>query len=47
MFNNCDPKINGEERLYNSIKDKINVIFDVAMKVNILILPEKFIILTQ
>ena len=32
MFNNCDPKTNGEERFYNSIKDKISVIFDVGCR---------------
>ena len=32
MFNNCDPKTNGEERFYNSIKDTIGVIFDVGCR---------------
>jgi len=32
MFNNCDPKTNGEERFYNSIKDTIGIIFDVGCR---------------
>lgn len=28
--NNCDSATNGEDLLYNNIKDKINVIFDVG-----------------
>jgi len=32
MFNNSDPKTNGEERFFLSIKDKINVIFDVGCR---------------
>ena len=28
----CDPKTNGEELFYLSIKDKINVIFDVGCR---------------
>jgi len=31
-FNNCDPKTNGELDFYNSIKDKINIIFDVGSR---------------
>jgi len=30
MFDNCDPKTNGETLLFESIKDKINIIFDVG-----------------
>lgn len=32
MFNNCDPKTNGENRFFINIKDKINVIFDVGCR---------------
>jgi hypothetical protein len=32
MFNNCDPKTNGEEGFYNKIKDCIGVIFDVGCR---------------
>jgi len=32
MFNNCDPKTNGEEAFFNSIKDNINIIFDVGCR---------------
>lgn len=32
MFNNCDPKTNGETRFFNGIKDKIDVIFDVGCR---------------
>jgi FkbM family methyltransferase len=33
MFNNnCDSKTNGEEKFFMSIKDKINVIFDVGCR---------------
>lgn len=32
MFNNCNPKTNGEERFYRSIKDAIHVIFDVGCR---------------
>jgi FkbM family methyltransferase len=32
MFNNCDPKTNGEEGFYNKIKDYIGVIFDVGCR---------------
>lgn len=32
MFNNCDPKQNGEEKFFKDIKDKINVIFDVGCR---------------
>jgi len=30
MFNNCNSKINGEEKFFTNIKDNINVIFDVG-----------------
>ena len=30
MFNNCNTKTNGETKFFFSIKDKINVIFDVG-----------------
>lgn len=32
MFNNCDSKTNGELRFYNSIKDNIDLIFDVGCR---------------
>jgi FkbM family methyltransferase len=32
MFNNCDSKTNGEEKFFNDIKDKINIIFDVGCR---------------
>jgi hypothetical protein len=32
MFNNCDSKTNGEEKLFMDIKDKIKVIFDVGCR---------------
>jgi FkbM family methyltransferase len=32
MFNNCNSKQNGEETFYISIKDNINVIFDVGCR---------------
>lgn len=32
MFNNCDPKTNGEEKFFYRIKDSINVIFDVGCR---------------
>ena len=32
MFNNCDPNSNGERLLFNTIKDKIQVIFDVGCR---------------
>ena len=32
MFNNCDCKTNGEELFFNTIKNKINVIFDVGCR---------------
>ncbi len=32
MFNNCNSKTNGEEKLFNDIKDKINIIFDVGCR---------------
>jgi FkbM family methyltransferase len=31
-FNNCDSKTNGEESLFNSLKNKINIIFDVGCR---------------
>lgn len=32
MFNNCNPKTNGEYTFYLRIKDKINTIFDVGCR---------------
>ena len=32
MFNNCDSKTNGEEHFFMSIKDKIQLIFDVGCR---------------
>jgi len=32
MFNNCIPSTNGENRFFNMIKDKINIIFDVGCR---------------
>ncbi len=32
MFNNCNPKTNGEHTFFTDIKDKINVIFDVGCR---------------
>ena len=32
MFNNHNPKTNGEEKFFIDIKDKINVIFDVGCR---------------
>jgi FkbM family methyltransferase len=32
MFNNCDPKTNGEEKFFIKMKDKIQVIFDVGCR---------------
>jgi FkbM family methyltransferase len=32
MFNNCDPKTNGEEKFFQLIKDNIQVIFDVGCR---------------
>ena len=32
MFNNCNPKANGEELFYNKIKDHISVIFDIGCR---------------
>lgn len=32
MFNNCDPKHNGEHRFFESIKNSIRVIFDVGCR---------------
>ena len=32
IFNNCDENINGELLLYNNLKDKINIIFDVGCR---------------
>lgn len=32
MFNNCNPKTNGEEKFFSDIKDKINIIFDVGCR---------------
>lgn len=32
MFNNCNPKTNGEHLFYNMIKDNINVIFDIGCR---------------
>ena len=30
MFNNCDPKTNGEELFFSSIKNNIKNIFDIG-----------------
>lgn len=32
MFNNCNPKTNGEEKFFMNIKDNINIIFDVGCR---------------
>jgi len=32
MFGNCNSKTNGEEQFFTSIKDKINLIFDVGCR---------------
>ena len=32
MFNDCNPATNGEQKFFNFIKDKINVIFDVGSR---------------
>jgi FkbM family methyltransferase len=32
MFNNCNPKTNGEEKFFMDIQDNINVIFDVGCR---------------
>jgi FkbM family methyltransferase len=32
MFNDCDPKTNGEEKFFLHIKDNLNVIFDVGCR---------------
>ncbi len=32
MFNNCDPKKNGEKKFFMNIQDKIKVIFDVGCR---------------
>ena len=32
MFNNCNPKTNGEHKFFMDIKDKVNVIFDVGCR---------------
>ena len=32
MFNNCNPKTNGEYKFFIDIKDKINIIFDVGCR---------------
>ena len=32
MFNNCNSKTNGEEKFFLTIKDKINVIFDIGCR---------------
>ena len=34
MFNNCNPKTNGEYDFFLSIKQNINVIFDVGCRVD-------------
>lgn len=34
MFNNTNSSTNGEEKFYNSIKDNINIIFDVGCRVD-------------
>ena len=32
MFNDCNPKTNGEHKFFTDIKDKINIIFDVGCR---------------
>ena len=32
MFNNCDPKQNGEDKFFRDIADSINIIFDVGSR---------------
>lgn len=32
MFNNDDPKTNGEVLFFNTIKDKIDVVFDIGCR---------------
>jgi hypothetical protein len=32
MFNNCNSKTNGEEKIFMDIKDNIHVIFDVGCR---------------
>ena len=32
MFNNCNPKTNGEYKFFMDIKDKINRVFDVGCR---------------
>ena len=32
MFNNCNSKTNGEQKFLISIKDKINIIFDIGCR---------------
>ena len=32
MFNNCNPKTNGEEKFFMNIKNKINIIFDIGCR---------------
>jgi FkbM family methyltransferase len=32
MFNNCDPTTNGENNFFMSIKDRINIVFDVGCR---------------
>jgi FkbM family methyltransferase len=32
MFNNCDPKTNGEEKFFMNIKNNIDLIFDVGCR---------------
>lgn len=32
MFNNCDPKTNGEYKFFMDVKDKINRVFDVGCR---------------
>ena len=32
VFNNCNPKTNGEERFFNHIKNNITTIFDVGCR---------------
>jgi hypothetical protein len=48
MFNDDNCQTNGEVHFFNSIKDRIGIIFDVGCRtVNLFIFAAKFIILTQ
>ena len=32
LFNNCDSSTNGEEKFFNKIKDRCNIVFDVGSR---------------